>query len=275
MAPSGDPGSSRLDRVESNEVMRGGSGELTSQDHWETAWVRPPRWRLPSKLVVSTRDLQHIIAPHVRPGMRYLELGCAPGKLLAWVAHALKAEVSGLDYSERGIEWSRRLFQTLGLHADLRCEDVWASTFEPGSFDVVFSSGLIEHFKDPRGIVRVHVSLLKRGGRALIVVPNYGGLYGKLQGWFDPANLELHNLAIMNVDALRRLAPRGLAADVRAYSSGRVSPWLVSLQPKWPRPIALGLCHLINCVGLIQPMSVPVLCPMLVLEIVRGEQPEC
>jgi 2-polyprenyl-3-methyl-5-hydroxy-6-metoxy-1,4-benzoquinol methylase len=251
------------------------SDELTNRDHWDGVWVRPPRLRLPSRLFVSTRNLQRVIAPHVRPGMRYLELGCAPGKLLAWVASALEADVSGLDYSERGIEWAHQLFQALGLRANLRCEDVWKSSFEPGRFDIVFSAGLIEHFRDPHSIVRVHLELLKPGGRALITVPNYGGLYGRLQRWFDPDNLALHNLAIMNVEALRQLAPADLAAEVRAYPAGRISPWLVGIGRRWPRPVAISISHLVNGVGLIQPLDVPALSPMLVLEIVRASQASC
>ncbi|HEX2456934.1 MAG TPA: class I SAM-dependent methyltransferase [Vicinamibacterales bacterium] len=249
--------------------------ELTTRDHWDSAWQRPPRWRLPSKLFVSTRNLQRVIEPHVQAGMRYLELGCAPGKMLAWVASDLHADVSGLDYSQRGIEWARRLFDTLGLRADLRCEDVWSTTFTPGVFDVVFSAGLIEHFDDPRSLVRLHVTLLKPGGRALITVPNYGGVYGRLQGWFDPDNLALHNLSIMSTEALARLAPTDLASSVRAYPAGRLSPWAVSIGHKWPGPIATGISLAANGLGLIQPMDVVSLCPLLVLDIVRGDEPAC
>jgi SAM-dependent methyltransferase len=228
--------------------------------------------RLPSKLFVSTRNLQRVIAAHVRPGMRYLELGCAPGKLLAWVGSALRADVSGLDYSEQGIQWALQLFHALGLHGNLRCEDVWKSSFEPGSFDVVFSAGLIEHFGDPQRIVRRHVELLKPGGRALITVPNYGGVYGRLQRWLDPANLALHNLAIMNVDALRGLAPADLASEVRAYPAGRISPWLLGIDRRVPTPLATGISHLVNGVGLVQPRDFASVAPMLVLEIVRASE---
>jgi 2-polyprenyl-3-methyl-5-hydroxy-6-metoxy-1,4-benzoquinol methylase len=249
------------------------SNELTTRDHWDDAWDKPPRWRLPSKASVSTRNIQRIIARHVQPGMRYLELGCAPGKMLAWVASELEAEVAGLDYSERGIEWTRRLFETVGLRGDLRCESVWTSTFEPATFDVVFSAGLIEHFDDPRPIVNAHVALLKPGGRALITVPHYGGIYGRLQRWLDPQNLQVHNLAIMNTGALRELAPAEDTCDVRAYAAGRLSPWLLSISHRLPRPVALGVSHVVNGIGLIQPVDIPALCPMLVLEIVRSAPP--
>jgi hypothetical protein len=38
-----------------------------------------------------------------------------------------------------------------------------------------------------------YLGLLKPGGKALIIIPNYGVIYGRLQQYFDPENLALHN----------------------------------------------------------------------------------
>lgn len=249
--------------------------ELTEREHWDHAWEKAPRWRLPSGLFISTLNLQRLVRRYVTPGARYIELGCAPGKMLAWTASVLEADVSGLDYSQPGIDWSRELFARLGLRGDLRCEDVFKTTFPAASFDVVFSAGLIEHFDDPRPIVRAHVDLARPGGRVVITVPNYGGIYGRAQGWLDPENLALHNLQIMNLDALRRLAPDGMTASVRTYAAGRISPWLLSIARRFPRPIATGISLAVNTAALAQPFDVEALCPMLVLEIVRGGAPAC
>ena len=252
-----------------------GSAELTSQNHWEGAWSTPPRWRLPSPLVVSTRNMQRILRPHVRPGARVLELGCAPGKMLAWAAASLSAQVSGLDYSERGITWTRKLLETLKIPADLRCENVFATTFSAGSFDVVYSFGLIEHFHDPRPIVRAHVALAKPGGSVVIGIPNYGGLYGWLQRRCDPENLAIHNLGIMNVDTLAAQAPVDLAERVHAYAAGRLSPWLISVDRRLPPALASAVLYVLNGAGLVQPFEVRSLCPLLVLEITRRGRPSC
>jgi SAM-dependent methyltransferase len=207
--------------------------------------------------------------------MRVLELGCAPGKLLAWVAHDLGAEVSGLDYSERGIAWSRQLFETLAISGDLRHEDVFTTTFPPGSFDVVFSVGLIEHFEEPARIVRAHVALLKPGGTAIISVPDYHGLYGRVQRWFDAESLTYHNLDIMTPEALAGLAPRDLTARAFAYRSGRLSAWQISLNRRWPPIVARGVWHLFNVAGLLQPVEIEVLCPLVVVELTRNGAPAC
>ena len=50
---------------------------------------------------------------------------------------------------------------------DLRVEDFLQTTFPVRSFDLVCSLDVIEHFEDPRPMVRKHVELLKLGGKAI------------------------------------------------------------------------------------------------------------
>jgi 2-polyprenyl-3-methyl-5-hydroxy-6-metoxy-1,4-benzoquinol methylase len=243
--------------------------DLTSVDHWDDAWSGEIRLRLPSRWMISTRNLQNLLRGRVQPGDRLLEIGCAPGKLLSWAATELGAEVSGLDYSERGLSTTRRLFAALQLTADLRCEDLRRATFAAGSFDWVVSYGVIEHFDDPRDVVRVHVDLLKPGGTALMTVPNYRGVYGVLQRYFDAENLLSHNLDIMSCSALARLVPNDGGTGVRTYMAGRFSPWQLSLGKRWPSPVARGVSYLGNVFGLLQPFEMAALKPMFVLEVHR------
>jgi 2-polyprenyl-3-methyl-5-hydroxy-6-metoxy-1,4-benzoquinol methylase len=117
-------------------------GRKTSVEHWDSAWAAAPdvSVRLPSGLTVAGRDLQRLLRKHVRANQKYLEIGCAPGKMLCWVAAVLGANVAGLDFSPRGFEQTKRLFEGLGLRADLRCEDFFSTTFQPGTFDVVWNA---------------------------------------------------------------------------------------------------------------------------------------
>jgi SAM-dependent methyltransferase len=204
--------------------------------------------------------------------MRLLEIGCSHGKMLAWASAELGAITAGLDYSENGIRTARALFDHLRLEADFRCEDVFATTFEQGSFDLVCSFGLIEHFDDPTEIVRRHLLLAKPGGRVLIAIPNFGGIYGRLERWFDPVILGMHNLGIMDCRVLARLAPGDLAEEVSTFSAGRLSPWQISFESKWPRVLSSVVCHFFNVLGLIQPVDIESLCPMLVLEMTRKRE---
>jgi 2-polyprenyl-3-methyl-5-hydroxy-6-metoxy-1,4-benzoquinol methylase len=245
------------------------NNNLTTVDHWEAAPVKMPRMRLPSSWDVGTRDLKRLLRQYVKPGMQVLEIGCAPGKLLSWVAAALKANVSGLDYAKPGIQLATRLFDQLNLKADLRCEDVFAHSFRDESFDIVYSFGVIEHFSDPTGIVTVHTRLLKPGGTAVMAIPNYAGLYRRIQNYFDRQNLAIHNLKIMNLSSLKRLAPPDLPSSAKTFPYGRFCPWLISFEAKCPRLPARIISWFLNCLGLLQPVDITPFCPFLVLEIVK------
>jgi len=247
--------------------MQHHEGRKTDQAHWNNAWKKPIRARLPSRLNVGVLDITRLLKRHVRPGSRYLEIGCAPGKLLAWVASVLKAEVTGLDYSEQGNTQCRMLFDALGLKVNLYNDDFFNHQLPLHSFDIVTSFGFIEHFDDAHLVVQKHLDLLKPGGVALITVPNYGGIYGDLQRWCDLPNLALHNLQIMNPGALMALADSPNVEIVRAYPFGSMSPWIINLDKRFPHYAAKWVSLCINAVGLLQPLTIDALAPRLVLEV--------
>lgn len=251
--------------------MQNSEGAKTKRAHWNAAWQSPIKPRLPSKLNVGVLNLMRLLERHVRPGNRYIEIGCAPGKMLAWVTSILKAETSGIDYSESGIAKCHALFDALGLKVNLYHEDFFNHHLRPASFDVVTSFGVIEHFDDARPVVQRHLDLVKPGGVALISVPNYGGVYGSLQRWCDAPNLDLHNLEIMNRRALAALADSLDVESVLAYPFGVMSPWLVSFDKRLPRFMAKFICLCINVVGLMQPLTIKALAPMLVLEVRKAQ----
>ena len=246
--------------------------DLTDAEYWDNAWSGNIRLRLPSPLVAAVGDLQRLLRSYVKPGDRVLEVGCAPGKILAWLAAALRANVSGLDFSARGLDQAARLFAALRLQGDLRREDLRATSFPRETFDLVYSLGVIEHFDDPRGIVRDHLSLVRPGGTALMTVPNYRGVYGTLKRYFDAESLLYHNLEIMTPQALAALAPVDERVRARAYAFGRLSPWVLTMTKRWPRRVALAVSYVVNAAALLQPVDIRVLCPVLVLEIVKPQR---
>lgn len=239
----------------------------TSNRYWDALYAGQPVPALPSYFSVGSRNLKRLFRQHIQNGMAVLEVGCAPGKQLAMIHQVFGASISGLDYSETGVQLSRRLFEKLQITCDLRCEDIFSTSFQPGSFDLVYSLGVIEHFDNPTDIVARHVELLKPGGTSLMVVPNYGGFYGRLQRYFDSENLDIHNIRIMSPGKLKQLVPEKMCDDVAAFSFGRVSPWLLNMHPKWPRIIALLLNLFINGLGLLQPFDIKSLSPNLVLQV--------
>ena len=244
-------------------------GRKTEHAYWEAGSRLPIKARLPSRFNVAVLNLTRLLERHVRPGSHYIEIGCAPGKMLAWVASVLKAEVTGLDYSTAGIAKCRVLFDALGLKADLYHDDFFDHHLPPASFDIVASFGVVEHFDNARLVVQRHLNLVKPGGMALITVPNYGGVYGSLQRWCDGPNLLLHNLKIMNPRALTALVDSADVVSVRAYPFGAMSPWIVNLDKRLPHLVAKLVSLGVNAIGLFQPMTIEAFAPMLVLEVYK------
>jgi hypothetical protein len=98
------------------------------------------------------------------------------------------------------------------------------------------------------------------------MIPNYGGIYGRLQRYFDPENLAIHNLNIMSCDAMTALVPDELVESARAFRFGRINAWQVSLHRKWPSPIAKLTYYLLNGIGMLQPVEIAGIAPGIALE---------
>jgi 2-polyprenyl-3-methyl-5-hydroxy-6-metoxy-1,4-benzoquinol methylase len=241
--------------------------ELTTTTFWNKMWSKQSL-TLHSRFSVNTRNVRRILRKEIKSGMKVLELGCAPGKHLAWVAKELHADVSGVDYSEQGMIWTRKLFETLNLTADLRYEDIFNTSLPKEHFDVVYSLGLVEHFADPREIVRTHLALTRPQGTAVIVIPNWGdGLYGTLQRYFDPEDLKVHNTSIMNASTLAELAPAGYSGVVTVTKSGRFNFGSVYFERKWPYFISRIVKLTSYGIGSLQFFDIPALCPFYTLTI--------
>ena len=242
---------------------------LTTNDYWQSVYASKPSMKLPSTLKIPTRNLQELLRKHIEPDMQVLEIGFAPGKQLAYAGKVYGANVSGLDYSNKGIAIAKELFGVLGLDSDMRCEDVFDTTFKDDSFDVVYSVGLVEHFTDPRNIIRRHVDLVRPGGKAIILIPNYGGIYGRLQQYYDPENLSIHNLDMMTLDAFMRMAPAEISEQVSVSATGVLDPGLIHFQKKMPAPIGKIVHYSLTAFAMLQPVPIASLCPMLALVIIK------
>ena len=100
-----------------------------------------------------------------------LDLGCGMGRYTALVAK-LGARAIGLDVS-RAVDAAGRLCEdALFVQAD-----IVAPPFAPGSFNVVYSFGVLHHLPDPLRGLRSAFGLVRPGGLLLVwVYSAHGGL---------------------------------------------------------------------------------------------------
>jgi ubiquinone/menaquinone biosynthesis C-methylase UbiE len=109
---------------------------------------------------------------HLEPlaGTEYLDLGCGAG----WAARLAKVQgrtrrVTGLDFSRTALVLARKHTpEILWVQGDGT-----ALPLADASFDRLFCNGSLEHFPDvARGVEEI-ARILKLGGRAVLIVPNF------------------------------------------------------------------------------------------------------
>ena len=205
-----------------------GAGSLTDAPFWESYWGS---FSLPDS-VDEQRSFDRALANGLRRLLRgsrgsVLEVGCAPGRWLAWMSKEFGMTVSGIEFTADGASATVRNLQLQGVTPkEIQHADFLAATPAP-MFDVVVSFGFVEHFTDLHEVICRHAAWTKPGGRVIIGVPNFRGFHGILQGALDREVLERHNLEIMQPARLRALgAECGLVANSVEY--------LGSLEPSLP-----------------------------------------
>lgn len=183
--------------------------ELTEVKFWEDYWAN---CKLPSTVDMNfsfERCLAQALKDHL-PTLQgeVLEVGCAPGKWLAFMAEEFGLKPSGIEYSEAGMRATTQNFQMLGLESGRIYTGDFFQIKPDRQFDVVMSFGFIEHFEDADSVVELHLRWLKPGGILILGVPNFRGVYRYLQSALDSEILDKHNLEIMRIDYFQKLALR-------------------------------------------------------------------
>lgn len=147
-----------------------------------------------------------------RKGEEILEIGCGGSVWLPYFHKEYGLVITGIDYSEPGIALSRQILNKNGAEGRLIQENVFDREASlAGSFDIVFSLGFIEHFREPQKALEVSGNLLRPGGLLLTWIPNTAGWILKAgqildktkKGFYSPLDLEqlvdLHRALHMNI----------------------------------------------------------------------------
>jgi ubiquinone/menaquinone biosynthesis C-methylase UbiE len=102
-------------------------------------------------------------------GKRVLEIGCGCGSEAERFARA-GASYTAVDLTNAAVSITQRRFQLAGLKGRFTQGDAENLPFADGSFDIVYSHGVLHHTPDtPRTIREVH-RVLAPGGRAMIML---------------------------------------------------------------------------------------------------------
>lgn len=112
----------------------------------------------------------------IKPGSRYLDIGCGVGGALA-VAKAKGAECYGMDISLTALSTAKGL---VSKEIDLVLGEGEYLPFKDEVFDYVSVIGSLEHFRDPKAGLEEIKRVCLPSARVCLAVPNSYGILNKL-----------------------------------------------------------------------------------------------
>lgn len=130
---------------------------------WDRVWAGAP---ITSDYSLKYLDFMGEIEGMLPSGSRILEAGCGTGQTLSCFSR--RHDTVGLDMSRRALGLSRARCRSVLLG------DIRAMPFRDNSFDLVYNSGVIEHFREPEniGAIREMARVVKKTGTVIVIVPN-------------------------------------------------------------------------------------------------------
>ncbi len=144
--------------------------------NWDTGYARQkPPIKIGYNKYHYYWHMHQILKNFVKRGSSILECGCAPARWLAYFAVEYDCEIWGIDNNSTiGLNLSKKNLQMQGIEEfTLIKGDVNHLPMQDATFDVVFSTGLLEHFSEPKKIVKEMTRVLKPDGLLIIKIPNF------------------------------------------------------------------------------------------------------
>ena len=174
----------------------------------------------------------------VPDGARVLDVGCAEG-YLARALHERGCTVVGIEYDPRAAEVAREVCPQVVV-GDVEDRKVRAQV--DGPFDRVLFGDVLEHVRDPAGVLRWAAGLLAPDGRAVVSLPNIAHWTARRQllrgrfpqedhGLFDRTHLRFFTRAT----ARELVASAGLAVERESFA-----PAPLPLESRFPALATLG-----------------------------------
>jgi ubiquinone/menaquinone biosynthesis C-methylase UbiE len=134
--------------------------EKDYEDHIRRHWQ--DRWRFHEAIKRCLDD---------KSGQKVLELGCGTAIDLNIIADENpEVHCFGSDISDKSIHLSIKISKLFNNSIQYFLADARSLPVHGSSFDLVFSQGLVEHFKEPLDIVREQARILRDGGILIINV---------------------------------------------------------------------------------------------------------
>lgn len=160
-------------------------------------------------LDMRVRRSHTLILQKVRPGSVVLEFGAYTGIMTNYMKNQLGCEVYICDIDETTMQVAKE-FASGSWLGDLDTLQ-WAKAFEPVKFDYVVCADVLEHLRNPEGVLAQTKDVLKDDGSILLSMPNVAHnsvVYPLLENHFDYTEvgiLDQTHLKFYTYPSLKRL----------------------------------------------------------------------
>lgn len=124
----------------------------------------------------SVEDSAAFLLPHLRPGLRLLDIGCGPGSITVGLARRVEpGSVVGLDVVDTILKTANETVERSGVtNVEIRHGSVYALDFEDDAFDVVYAHQVLQHLTDPVVALRQMARVVCPGGLVAVRDVDYG-----------------------------------------------------------------------------------------------------
>lgn len=165
--------------------MKDGLQSAASDEIWSRCWTK---WTFKPDFAEDIRqhsEERKILYEFFRKSLseltgeplRVLEVGCGSAIDSHLLAENERLDIYGVDRSEESLEVAKRVSGYFSRTPRFLISDATDLSFPEETFDIVFSQGLIEHFRDPLAPLKEQVRVLKSPGYLIVDVPQkYAGL---------------------------------------------------------------------------------------------------
>jgi 2-polyprenyl-3-methyl-5-hydroxy-6-metoxy-1,4-benzoquinol methylase len=200
---------------------------LTNNKFWDSYWKKV---KLPSEVDMNFSFDRCLASELKRNSNNFsgevFEIGCAPGKWLAYFYKEFGLSPNGIEYSKAGMNATYKNLTKLGIKSSIIYGDFFSTKCNK-KFDVVMSLGFIEHFDDPEIVIKRHLKWLKPNGILILGIPNFSNINGSIQNLLNKEILKKHNLNIMNLEFFNSLAQKFNLDKIFIDYIGSFEPCLV------------------------------------------------
>lgn len=189
---------------------------VTKSDPWQASATHLALEHVQEKITVIERYLPDYISPR----SRILEIGTGFGAFITYTRALYSWNVSGCEPDSVAMACSLKLARVIGIqNLPIVHSPGEALSFSDDTFDLVYSSNVLEHVNDPEKVLAEALRVLCPSGYLIFTFPNYGswweGHYGipwipHLPKWMAKAYVRLLGRAPKYLDSLHLLTVSGV-----------------------------------------------------------------